>query len=62
MRAASVASDPGALLGDAGTYGLYPGLAAAGGTAHPVWIDTRRPNLLEEAFTAAIPEQAALRR
>jgi len=61
-RAASAASDPGALLGDGASYGFYPGLAAGGGVAHPVWIDTRRIELLEEVYTAALPERAALGR
>jgi hypothetical protein len=61
-RAAAVPSDPGALLGDAFRYGFYPGLVAADGVAHPAWIDSRHPELLEDVFTAALPERAALNR
>jgi hypothetical protein len=49
VRAAAPSEDPGVLwedatiggYGDATAYGGYPGLAAAGGVAHPLWIDTR---------------------
>lgn len=61
-RAAGVPSDPGSLYADAAKYGFYPGLAAADGTAHPVWIDTRRPDLLEEVYTAALRERSVLDR
>lgn len=59
-RAAAVSSDAGALLGDGVRYGLYAAVAAAGGVAHPVWIDTRRPDLLEDVFTAKLSERVAL--
>jgi hypothetical protein len=62
VRAASAASDPSALYGDAARSGLYAGLAASGGVAHPVWIDSRRPRLLEEVFTAALRPQAPAQR
>ena len=61
-RAAGVASDPRSLFADGATSGLYGSVAAADGVAHPVWIDTRRLELLEEAYTAALPERAALAR
>ncbi|HET7572190.1 MAG TPA: sialidase family protein [Gaiellaceae bacterium] len=45
-----------------GRSGLYAGIAAAHGVAHPAWIDTSRLDLLEEVFTAALPERRALAR
>jgi len=59
-RAASVPSDGGALLGDGSQFGFYPAVAAAHGAAHPAWIDTRRPELLEDVFTTTLSERAAL--
>jgi hypothetical protein len=49
VRAAETSEDPGVLwedatiggFGDATAYGGYPGVAAAGGLVHPLWIDTR---------------------
>lgn len=49
-------------FGDAGGYGGYTGLAARGGTAHPMWIDTRDLNANnEEVFTARLPAKALRR-
>ena len=49
----------GAELGN--QYGDYEGIAAAGGTAHPIWVDRRAsiasvPGLDEEIFTETIKE------
>lgn len=49
VRAAEPSENPGVLwqdatiggYGDATAFGGYTGLAAAGGVAHPLWIDTR---------------------
>ncbi len=42
-------------FGDDIAYGGYPGLAAAGGVAHPMWIDARdRSHLDQEIFTARV--------
>jgi hypothetical protein len=49
VRAGDPSANPGVLwqdatiagYGDATAYGGYTGLAAAGGVAHPLWIDTR---------------------
>ncbi len=56
VAAASVASD--ATQGNArGHYGVYQGLAAAGGVAHPIWTDTRDVDTLgEEIYTAELRE------
>jgi hypothetical protein len=56
---ASVPSDetqPGAFNnGLASEYAAYNGLAAADGTAHPIWTDTRRlQTLKEEIFTTTL--------
>lgn len=61
-RAARVPSAVDALFGDAAKYGFYAALAAGHGAAHPAWIDTRRADLLEEVYTATLPERAALGR
>jgi hypothetical protein len=61
-RAASVSSSPGLLYGDAAAGGLRPALAAAGGDAHPVWIDSRRTELLEDVYGATLGERAAFSR
>jgi hypothetical protein len=61
-RAARDPSPPDALWGDSVHDGLYAGLAAAGGTAHPVWIDGSRPDLSEEVFTTALPQRMELTR
>ena len=58
-RAASVPTPPDALLADAGKNGFYPALAAAHGTAHPLWVDGRRPELAEDLYTAALPQAGA---
>ena len=50
---------PDALLADAIHDGFYPTIAAAHGTAHPLWIDGRRPELAEELYTAALPQAGA---
>jgi hypothetical protein len=43
-------------FGDQIAYGSYPGVAAAAGVAHPMWIDARdRANLDQEIFTARVP-------
>jgi hypothetical protein len=56
LRVASVASDatqPHAR----GSYGVYQGLAAANGVAHPMWTDTRDVDTLgEEIYTARLRE------
>jgi peptide/nickel transport system permease protein len=42
-------------FGDQIAYGGYPGLAAAAGIAHPMWIDARdRSHLDQEIFTARV--------
>src|SRR5437588_3019 len=53
MRVTSRPTDP--TLDCFGT-GSYMGLAAANGTAHPVWSDTR--NGINQIFTAAVSESA----
>jgi hypothetical protein len=58
-RAASEPTDTDSLLVHARHNGFYPALAAAGGEAHPLWIDGRRYSLEDELFTAAIHERAA---
>ncbi|MGH3050578.1 MAG: hypothetical protein ACRDLK_10495, partial [Gaiellaceae bacterium] len=62
LRASSVPSPPGWLYGDAASNGFRPGLAAGGGTAHPTWIDSRREAMLEDVYTAEIPQRRALGR
>jgi peptide/nickel transport system permease protein len=43
-------------FGDLIAYGSYPGVAAAEGVAHPMWIDARdRSNLDQEIVTARVP-------
>jgi BNR repeat-like domain len=45
--------------GDSGGYGGYTGLAAAHGTAYPLWIDTRDVDANgEEVFGARLPAKA----
>ena len=56
-RASSVPTAPGDLLADAIRNGFYPAIAAAHGTAHPLWIDGRRPELAEELYTALRPRR-----
>ena len=42
-------------FGDSIAYGSYPGVAAAEGVAHPMWIDARdRSHLDQEIFTARV--------
>lgn len=49
VRAAAPSQNPGVLwqdatvggFGDSAAYGGYPGVAAAAGVVHPLWIDTR---------------------
>ena len=46
-------------FGDDIAYGGYPGLAAAAGVAHPMWIDARdRSHLDQEIFGASLPSAA----
>ena len=46
-------------FGDDIAYGGYPGLAAAAGVAHPMWIDARdRSHLDQEIFGARLPSTA----
>jgi hypothetical protein len=48
--------------GDSGGYGGYTGLAAAHGTAYPLWIDTRDVDANgEEVFGARLPAKALRR-
>jgi hypothetical protein len=42
------------LFGVASQNGLYPALAAAAGTAHPLWPDGRVIPLSTDVFTAAL--------
>ena len=43
-------------FGDSIAYGGYPGIVAAEGVAHPMWIDARdRSHLDQEIFTARVP-------
>ena len=53
-RAASVPTAPGDLFAVASQNGLYPALAAAAGTAHPLWPDGRAIPLSIDVFTAAL--------
>ena len=47
------------LDGDDIAYGGYPGLAAAAGVAHPMWIDARdRSHLDQEIFGARLSSAA----
>jgi hypothetical protein len=49
-------------FGDSGGYGGYTGLAAAGGVAYPMWIDTRDVYAAnEEVFAARLPASAVRR-
>jgi BNR repeat protein len=48
-------------FGDAGGYGGYPGLAVAGGIAHPLWIDTRNVDGNEEEIFGATLSVRAFR-
>lgn len=48
-------------FGDNGGYGGYTGLAVAGGTAHPMWIDTRDLNAFQEEVFGARLSIKALR-
>jgi hypothetical protein len=42
-------------FGDEIAYGSYPGVAAAAGVAHPMWIDARdESNLDQEIVTARV--------
>lgn len=57
---ASVPSDA-TRRGASGHYGVYQGLAAAGGVAHPIWTDTRDVDALgEEIYTARLSEADVL--
>jgi BNR repeat-like domain len=48
--------------GDSGGYGGYTGLAARGGMAYPMWIDTRNLNAnAEEVFSARLPAKSLRR-
>jgi hypothetical protein len=48
--------------GDSGGYGGYTGLAARGGMAYPMWIDTRNLNAnAEEVFGARLPAKSLRR-
>lgn len=56
VRVASVASDA-TQRNASGHYGVYQGLAAANGVAHPIWTDTRDVDTLgEEIYTARLSE------
>jgi hypothetical protein len=46
-------------FGDEIAYGGYPGLAAAAGVAHPMWIDARDASHQDqEVFTARVSSAA----
>src|SRR3954447_26270014 len=55
VRAAAVPSPLSYLFVVYSYSGLAPALTAAGGVAHPFWLDSRRANTLNDIFTAAIP-------
>ena len=55
VRAAAVPSPLSYLFVVYSYSGLVPALTAAGGVAHPFWLDSRRANTLNDIFTAAIP-------
>jgi hypothetical protein len=55
VRAAAVPSPLSYLFVVYAYSGLVPALTAAGGVAHPFWLDSRRTNSLNDIFTAAIP-------
>jgi hypothetical protein len=55
VRAAAVPSPLSYLFVVYSYSGLVPALTAAGGVAHPFWLDSRRANSLNDIFTAAIP-------
>lgn len=57
VRAAAVPTPLSYLFVAYSYSGLVPSLAAAGGTAHPFWLDSRPKNNLNDIFTAAIPLQ-----
>ncbi len=61
-RASEQSSPPDALYADGGHYGLYAGLVAAGGIAHPMWIELSRLEFEEDIFTAALRERSELTR
>jgi hypothetical protein len=63
VRAAAPSANPGVLwqdatiggFGDAAAFGGYPGVAAAAGVVHPLWIDTRDVGgNREEVFAANV--------
>jgi hypothetical protein len=63
VRAAAPSENPGVLwqdatvggFGDSAAYGGYPGVAAAAGVVHPLWIDTRNiGGNREEVFASNI--------
>jgi peptide/nickel transport system permease protein len=47
-------------FGDQIAYGGYPGLAAAGGVAHPMWIDARDKTHLDQEIVTARISSASL--
>ena len=55
VRAAAVATPLSYLFVVYAYSGLVPTVTAAGGVAHPFWLDSRRTNTLNDIFTAAIP-------
>lgn len=55
VRAAAVPSPLSYLFVVYSYSGLVPSLVAAGGVAHPFWIDSRPKDNLNDIFTAAIP-------
>lgn len=55
VRAAAVPSPLSYLFVVYSYSGLVPSLAAAGGVAHPFWLDSRPKDNLNDIFTAAIP-------
>ena len=70
VRTGPASANPGVLwedariygFGDNGGWGGYPGLAVAGGTAYPLWIDTRDlGGNQEEIFSARVPVKALAR-
>ena len=55
VRAAAVPTPLSYLFVAYAYSGLVPSLTAAGGVAHPFWLDSRPKNNLNDIFTAAIP-------
>jgi hypothetical protein len=67
VRTTAVSANQGVLIEDARIFGFgdelgyggYTGLAVTGGTAHPLWIDTRDLGArLQEVFSARLKESA----